>query len=295
MTKQLWHQIKHHPLGTLMRLNKPVGTLLLLWPTSWALWLASLGQPSFKHILLFSSGVVVMRAAGCVINDYWDRDLDGQVARTQARPLATGQLTAIQALMTFVLLVSLGACVAFALGWQVFCWSIVGLFLAIIYPLMKRITHWPQVILALAFNWGIILAFIAVRGEVTLLGWWLFFIAAQWTVMYDTAYAMVDREDDLSSGIKSTAVILGRHDRLFMAVLQIVIIIQLFLLEYYARLGTIFLLSVGLASGLFIYQQYLMRDRLPEHCFRAFLNNQWVGYVLFSGFYFSDYTSMLLK
>ena len=269
--------------GTLLRLDKPIGTFLLWWPTLWALWLAADGRPSLSLVVLFSMGVWVMRAAGCVINDYCDRDLDGQVARTAGRPLATQEVSVQEAQIILVVLLLLAALIVLPMGWQTVLWALVGLVVAMIYPLMKRVTHWPQVVLSIAFNWGIPLAYIATRGYVGVDGWFLFGIAAIWTVMYDTLYAMTDRCDDIRVGIKSTAVVLQHHDKSFIAILQFIIVLLWLNLGYQHGWGWMFYGMVAWVALLFVYQLYLIRDRAPEACFAAFLNNHWVGAALFIG------------
>ena len=271
------------PYWQLARLDKPIGTLLLLWPTLWALWLASAGVPSFSLLLIFTAGVFVMRSAGCVINDYADRKFDGYVKRTASRPLPAGRLTAVRALLFFLLLVLI-ACV---LVWQViqftFYLSVGGWLLAAIYPFMKRVTSLPQVVLGMAFSWAIPMAYGAVAGQLTVTTWLLFLANLVWTIAYDTMYAMVDRDDDLKIGVKSTAILFGQNDRLYIALLQLGTLTLLAIIGWLEQLTVSYYFSLLLAAGLFIYQQWLIRHRQRDACFRAFLNNNWVGMLIFAG------------
>lgn len=271
------------PYWQLARLDKPIGTLLLLWPTLWALWLASAGMPSFSLLVIFTAGVFVMRSAGCVINDYADRRFDGHVKRTASRPLPAGRLTAFRALLFFLLLVLL----AFALVWQLnpftIYLSVGGLLLAAIYPFMKRVTSLPQVILGMAFSWSIPMAYGAVNGQLSITCWLLFLANLLWTVAYDTMYAMVDRDDDLKIGVRSTAILFGEKDRLYIALLQLGTLGLLVLAGWLEQLTFSYFMSLLLAAGFFLYQQWLIRHRQREACFRAFLNNNWVGMLIFGG------------
>lgn len=271
------------PYWQLARLDKPIGTLLLLWPTLWALWLASAGAPSFSLFLIFTAGVFVMRSAGCVINDYADRRFDGYVKRTASRPLPAGRLTASRALLFFLLLVLL----AFVLVWQLnqftIYLSVGGLLLAAIYPFMKRVTSLPQVVLGMAFSWSIPMAYGAVNGTLSVTCWLLFLANLLWTVAYDTMYAMVDRDDDLKIGVKSTAILFGERDRLYIALLQLATLGLLILTGWLEQLTASYFISLLLAAALFLYQQWLIRHRQRDACFRAFLNNNWVGMLIFAG------------
>lgn len=271
------------PYWQLARLDKPIGTLLLLWPTLWALWLASAGVPSFSLLLIFTAGVFVMRSAGCVINDYADRKFDGYVKRTASRPLPAGRLTAVRALLFFLLLVL----IAFVLVWQLnqftIYLSVGGLLLAAIYPFMKRVTSLPQVVLGMAFSWAIPMAYGAVAGQLTVTTWLLFLANLVWTIAYDTMYAMVDRDDDLKIGVKSTAILFGQNDRLYIALLQLGTLTLLVIIGWLEQLTVSYYFSLLLAAGLFIYQQWLIRHRQRDACFRAFLNNNWVGMLIFAG------------
>jgi 4-hydroxybenzoate polyprenyl transferase, proteobacterial len=277
------------PYWQLARLDKPIGTLLLLWPTLWALWLASGRMPSFSLLIVFSLGVVVMRAAGCVINDYADRHFDGHVKRTAFRPLPSGRITTFRALSFFLILVV----VAFLLVWQLNRFTIYlstgGLLLAAVYPFMKRVTSLPQVILGMAFSWAIPMAYAAVTGHLSLISWLLFLANLLWTVAYDTMYAMVDRDDDVKIGIKSTAILFGKNDRLYIALLQFSTLALLSLVGWLSELTISYFMALLVALCLFIYQQYLIWHRQRDACFKAFLNNNWVGVVVFAGILFSQW------
>ncbi|CAM3902853.1 4-hydroxybenzoate octaprenyltransferase [Vreelandella rituensis] len=267
----------------LMRLDRPIGTWLLMWPTLWALWVAAEGIPGRNVLLIFIVGVYLMRAAGCVINDYADRHFDGHVKRTKNRPLATGRIGEGEAQALFVMLVL----AAFVLVWFTNLFtvmlSLVGVVLAFIYPFMKRYTHFPQAFLGAAFSWAIPMAFGAVLGHVPLEAWLLFAANVAWTVAYDTQYAMVDREDDLKVGIKSTAVLFGRADRLMIGVLQLATLLLLGWVGVRLALGGFFWLGLAAMTATFVYQQYLISDRQRDRCFQAFLNNHWSGLLVFAG------------
>lgn len=272
----------------LMRLNKPIGALLLLWPTLWALWLASNGHPQPNILIIFIAGVILMRSAGCAANDFADRHVDGRVERTKNRPLASGQLTSKEALIvTGVLLLA-----AFVLVLQCNLFTIqlafIGAALALIYPFMKRYTHLPQLGLGAAFSWGIPMAFAAETNAVPANAWFLFFTSLLWPVIYDTMYAMVDRNDDEKVGIKSTAILFGQHDKLIIGILQIVFLAMLVMTGFLFQLSLPYYLSLVVALGLFIYQQWLIRDLDRDKSFAAFLNNNWVGLVIFIGIVLSN-------
>lgn len=267
----------------LARMDKPIGTLLLLWPTLWSLWLASAGSPPLWPLLAMGLGVVLMRAAGCVINDYADRQVDGHVQRTAQRPLPAGQLTARQALVFFALLVGLAFLLVLTLNRQTIALSVVGLLLAVIYPFMKRVTHLPQLVLGLAFSWSIPMAWVAVANELTVTTWLLFGANVLWTIAYDTYYAMVDREDDRRIGVKSTAILFGQYDLLMIALLQVTTLLTLLLVGWLQQLNGLFYASVLVAAALFVYQGVSARNRDRQACFQAFLANNWVGCVIFGG------------
>ncbi len=267
----------------LMRTDKPIGTLLLLWPTYWALWLANDGLPSWDLLLVFSLGVFVMRSAGCVINDFADRKIDGSVKRTANRPLATGKVLAGEALSLFALLIVVAFSLVLALNWQTIALSFGALALAACYPFMKRYTNLPQVVLGAAFSWAIPMAFMASQQQVPIIAWWLFAANLIWTVAYDTMYAMVDRDDDLKLGVKSTAVLFGQYDRHIVAVLNIIFLVIMILI-YQAVEATFWAyLGLAFAACLLFYQQKLIHGRNREKCFKAFLNNHYVGMLVFLG------------
>jgi len=267
----------------LMRLDKPIGALLLLWPTLWALWLAATGTPDLFIVLVFVCGVFVMRSAGCVINDFADKEFDPHVERTRNRPLAAGRISPREALVLFaaLLLVALG--LVLLLNTLSLWVAIAGAILAATYPYMKRFTYLPQVHLGLAFSCSILMAFAAISNELPRLAWLLLVGNVIWAVAYDTIYAMVDRDDDLRVGVKSTAILFGDLDRLFVALLQFMVIVVLVLVGEQAHLGISYHVAVLIALALFGWQHYLIRDRNRQACFKAFLNNNWVGAVIFLG------------
>ena len=271
----------------LARMDKPIGTLLLLWPTLWALWLASAGQPDWWALLVFTLGVFLMRSAGCVINDYADRHVDGHVKRTAQRPLPAGRLTTRQALLFFAALVGLSFLLVLTLNRFTIVLSLVGLLLAVLYPFMKRVTHLPQLVLGLAFSWSIPMAWAAVTGDLAWSTWLLFMANATWTVAYDTYYAMVDRDDDVRIGVKSTAILFGRYDLRIIALLQLVTLLLLLWVGWLQALPWPFYGSLLVAAGLFAQQGWSARGRDRDACFRAFLANNWVGAVIFLGIFLS--------
>jgi len=254
-----------------------------LHPTLWALWLASKGQPSLDLIIVFVLGVILMRSAGCVINDFADRKVDPHVRRTKDRPIASGLVSSKEALYLFIFLILLAFLLVLQLNFFTILLSIPAVCLAIIYPFMKRYTHFPQIILGAAFSWAIPMVFSAYLNEVPLLAWWLFVTALLWTVAYDTQYAMTDREDDLKIGVKSTAIFFGKFDKLIIGILQILVLISLSLIGFDQKLSLLYQIGVLGMAGFFIYQQYLIKDRNPTRCFEAFLNNHWAGLVVFIG------------
>ena len=266
----------------LMRINKPIGTYLLLWPTWWALWLAADGPPPLYLLLVFSLGVLLMRAAGCVINDYADRKWDGAVERTKQRPLASGAISSSEALQLFVLLVLLSAALLLFLNWQTVLLSVVALLLASVYPFMKRYTHLPQVVLGAAFSWGMPMAFMAIQLQLPPLLWLLYVANLLWTVAYDTYYALVDRPDDLKVGIKSTAILFGKYALPIIVLLQLCTLLLLVAVGYLAHLHPVYYLSLVAATGCFIYQ-YIIARRSSQGCFSAFLHNHYVGILVFAG------------
>jgi len=267
----------------LMRFDKPIGILLLLWPTWWALLLASAGQPSLKNGLVFTAGVVLMRAAGCVMNDIADRDFDPHVERTRLRPLASGELGLNQAIGTFAVLMILAFLLVMLTNALTIKLAFAGAALALTYPFFKRFTHLPQVVLGIAFGWGIPMAFAAETMAVPWAAWWLLGINTLWSVIYDTLYAMVDREDDMSVGVKSTAILFGRFDILIIGILMTLMITLLACLGYFLGLSWPWFLAVFVALVLFARQLFSARKRDRDACFQAFLNNNWVGLVIVLG------------
>lgn len=265
----------------LMRVDRPIGTYLLLWPTLIALWLAAGGLPTLKNAVIFVLGTFVMRSAGCVINDYADRDVDAHVDRTAQRPLAIGEITPRQALALFAVLLALAFGLVLMTNWQTVQLSFAAAAVACLYPFMKRFTNLPQLVLGIAFSFGIPMAFTAEAGVLPLLAWILFAANFLWTIAYDTYYAMVDREDDLRTGIKSTAILFGQHERFIIGCLQACVIGLLLVLGVIAGLHWPFFTGVLVSTGLFYYQQKLTSERDRAACFKAFLHNHWVGMCWF--------------
>ncbi|MFA6699641.1 MAG: 4-hydroxybenzoate octaprenyltransferase [Thiomicrospira sp.] len=275
------------PYIQLMRLDKPVGIYLVLWPALWALWLAADGFPPWPILAIFIAGAVVMRSAGCVINDYADRHWDGAVARTCARPLVTGALSVKQALGLFVSLIVVAFVLVLALNDLTQRLAVVALVLAALYPFMKRYTYWPQLFLGAAFAWAIPMAYAAVQNSVPYQAWWVFIIALIWTLIYDTLYAMADRDDDLKVGIKSTAILFGRYDRLIIGLLQLLMIVLLLTLGVHFALAGSYFMSVFAVALLFVYHQYQIRQSEPRACFDAFKQNHWAGLLIWLGLVFA--------
>lgn len=268
----------------LMRLEKPIGIYLLLWPTLWALWVASKGLPDLKLLAIFVLGVVLMRAAGCVINDYADRHFDGHVARTKTRPLADGRVTPREALVLFAVLVAMSFVLVLFTNLTTILLSFGGLALAACYPFMKRYTYYPQVVLGAAFSWGMPMAFSAVSGHLPPPEAWLLYIAnLLWTVAYDTYYAMTDREDDLKIGVKSTAILFGDADRVVILSLQVLALVCLAMAGMRFGLGLWFLFGLFSAAACFAWEFWSTRQRQPQACFAAFLHNHWAGLAILLG------------
>ena len=271
----------------LARLDKPVGWLLLLWPTLWALWIAADGHPRPAIVAIFVLGVITMRAAGCVINDIFDRDLDPLVERTRNRPPASGAVSVREALVIFLLLLIVAFVLVLLLNRQTVLLAVVGAAIAASYPLAKRFTNLPQVYLGVAFSWGIPMAFTAQDSPLMPLAWWLLGTNLLWTVAYDTMYAMADRPDDLKAGIKSSAIMFGRFELAINASLQAITLLSLALMGLYLGFGVIFYLGLGAAALTAVYQLYLCKDRDRQRCFKAFLNNIWFGGFVFAGLFFT--------
>lgn len=271
------------PWWRLARFDRPIGFLLLLWPTWWGLWAAAEGVPPIKLLVIFTLGVVCMRAAGCVINDYADRWLDHAVKRTRSRPLAAGELTGKQALAFFAGLLLLSFVLVLFTNALTIKLAFVGAFLAATYPFLKRYTHLPQIYLGIAFGWAIPMAFAAVQGTVPPLAWLLFCANILWSTAYDTWYAMVDRDDDLRMGAKSTAILLGDLDLVGIGMLQASFLLSMTFAGQQLGLGWPYGLALTIAVALCAHQLWRGRDRSRENCFRAFIDNHWVGLVLFLG------------
>lgn len=267
----------------LMRLDKPIGFFLLLWPTLWALLIAGDGRPDAQVLLVFILGVLLMRSAGCVINDFADTGIDRHVARTQNRPLAAGRISKEEAIVLFVLLCLAALGLVLLLNTLTVMMSVVGVLLAATYPFMKRLTYLPQVYLGAAFGWAVPMAFAAQTGSVPPVAWLLFTATVLWATAYDTIYAMVDRGDDLALGVKSTAILFGESDRQIIGVIQVMVLVCLVMVGAQVELGWLYYAGVGVAAGLAIYQQGLIRYREREECFKAFLNNNWFGAAVFVG------------
>ena len=269
--------------GRLIRIDRPIGILLLLWPTLTALWISSSGIPDLKLLIIFSVGTLVMRSAGCCINDYADANFDGHVNRTKNRPIIIGEITRKQALFFFGALCFLAFILVLFLNLKTIILSIGGFCLAAIYPFMKRVTDMPQIVLGIAFSFGILMAFAAVQPEIPPGVCFLFFGNIFWTIAYDTQYAMADREDDLVIGIRSTAILFGKFDRAFVGIFQISFLALTLLAGLYFKLNIYFYLSLILAAGLFCYQAWTTIERKSANCIVAFKNNNWVGASLFFG------------
>lgn len=267
----------------LTRLNKPIGIFLVVWPMLWALWLAAGGWPSPWIVAVFVAGAVVMRSAGCVINDFADRHIDGYVKRTRARPLATGEVGSGEALGLFAVLLLVAFGLVLTLNRLTVALAFVAAALAAAYPFTKRVTHWPQMALGVAFGWAVVMAFAAVDRSVPPGGWLLFAAAVVWALVYDTMYAMVDRDDDLAIGVKSTAVLWGRHDRLFVGLFQCLFFALLLACGVSFGLGWPYYAGLAGAAAIAGYHQCLIRNREREPCFRAFMHNNVLGGVVFAG------------
>ena len=267
----------------LVRLNKPIGILLLLWPTMISLWIAAQGWPDTLVLVVFIMGVILMRSAGCAINDYADRDIDGSVARTKDRPLVSGKVSEKEALIVFATLSICAFGLVLLMNRLTIMMSLVGVVLAASYPFMKRYHFLPQVHLGAAFGWTVPMAFTAQANELTPVTWLLFLATVLWTTAYDTMYAMADREDDLKIGVKSTAILFGPLDKKFIGFIQAMLILALILIGQRAELSGFYYTGVVAATVLALWQQHLIKDRDPALCFKAFLNNNWFGLVLFIG------------
>lgn len=267
----------------LTRFDRPIGIFLLLWPTLCALWIAAGGFPDLRLLLIFIAGTTVMRAAGCCVNDFADYNIDGHVSRTEKRPLARGALTRKDALGCFIFLSAIGFGLVLLTNELTVMLSFGAIIVIALYPFMKRFTNLPQLVLGVAFSFGILMAFTAQTDSLPSAVFLLFVANTLWTVAYDTQYAMVDREFDKEIGVKSTAILFGDADRMMIGMLQFMFVLAMWLAGGRFEMGAPYYVSLVVAAGLLIYQQYLIRDRSPGNCFRAFLNNNWVGAVLFVG------------
>jgi len=272
----------------LMRTDRPIGTYLVAWPMLWALWIAGSGHPDAYIVAVFLMGAFLMRSAGCVINDFADRKIDGHVERTRERPMAKGEIRSREALLLFAALVLIAFLLVLTMNRLTIQLAFVALVLAVIYPFMKRFTHLPQVFLGAAFAWSIPMAFAAVGETVPATAWLLFAATVMWVVAYDTMYAMVDRDDDLKLGVKSTAILFGKQDRLIIGLFQLGMLALLVLIGYKFSLGSPYYIGLLAAAGLAIYQQKLIQQRERQACFQAFLNNHYLGALIFFGL-FADY------
>jgi len=269
--------------ASLMRIDRPIGTFLLLWPTLWALWIAAEGRPHPWILLVFIIGVFLMRSAGCVINDYADRIFDPYVERTQNRPLASGRVSPKEALILFAVLSVSALALVLTLNRLSILLSIVGVLMAAVYPFTKRYTYHPQLVLGVAFSWGIPMAFAAQTAKIPVLVWWLVAANILWVIAYDTIYAMVDRKDDLRIGVKSTAILFGQYDKLLVAGFQLLTLAILFYIGRLLHLDAYYFGGLATAAGFAVYQQLLIRYRQEGDCFKAFLNNAWFGAAVFTG------------
>lgn len=276
---------KRQAYAQLMRIDKPIGTLLLLWPTLWALWVAAQGFPDLSVLIVFSAGVFLMRSAGCVINDFADRNIDGFVDRTKNRPLPSGRATSAEAIILFLLLAISAFLLVLTQNSLTIQLSFAGLLLAFAYPFMKRFTHLPQFVLGLAFSWAIPMAFAAQANALPAVVWIIFAVNIIWTIAYDTLYAMVDREDDLKIGMKSTAILFAQNDKLIIALLQLSSLILLILLGWLEGLNWPYFIALLIVAGLFVRQQYQIKNREKTACFKAFLDNNYVGLIVFAGLF----------
>ena len=281
VSPELISQLRNY--GKLMRVEKPVGIWLLLWPTLWALWLAGKGHPDSGLFVVFVLGVIVMRSAGCVLNDFVDRKIDPYVERTRTRPIASGAVSPLEAIVLFVALGLIAIGLATMLNKQAQLLAVIAAFLTIAYPFIKRFVSIPQFILGAAFGWAVPMAFAAQTGSTPALAWLVFGTAMIWAVIYDTFYAMVDREDDLKVGVKSTAILFGEVDIFVIAGLQLLMLLALVLIGVQAELSVWYYLSVLIAAILMAYHLWLARERQPAGCFAAFLHNHYIGLVVFIG------------
>ena len=266
-----------------MRLDKPIGTLLLLWPALWGLWLAAYGIPDFDNLAIFVVGVIVMRSFGCIVNDYADRRFDPHVERTRQRPLATGEVSVNEAVMLAASLLVIALLLVLQLNRLTIILAFIALPLAVIYPFLKRVFVFPQAWLGVAFGFSIPMAFAAQHGSLMTVAWVVMIANVFWAIAYDTQYAMVDRDDDVKLGLKSSAILLGRHDVAGVMIAHAVFLLIMAAVGYERQLGVLYFAGLAVAAGLVAYQYHLIRERGREACFKAFLNNNWLGFAIFAG------------
>ena len=274
----------------LMRLDKPVGIFLLLWPTLWALWLGADGHPRLDIVVIFVLGVILMRSAGCIANDLMDRRFDWQVERTRSRPLVTGEVSSLGAMVLCCFLSFSAFGLVLLCNSTTIQFACIGMGWVLIYPFLKRVTVFPQLGLGIAFSWGIPMAFVAENGTVPFSAWFLFLTSLLWPVIYDTFYAMVDRAEDIQAGVKSTAIVFGQYTLEIIAALQMTFLLFLVVIGYLFHLHFFYYVGLFISGVFFIYQLWLIQDHHREQCFKAFLNNQWVGFVIFIGIVLGTHT-----
>ena len=285
--KKHWPDVRDRlqQYALLTRLDRPVGIYLLLWPTLWGLWIAAKGVPDTNVLIVFVLGVILMRSAGCVLNDIADRHYDPHVERTKSRPLASGKVTTREAIIVAASLILSAFLLVLTMNALTIQLSFVAVILAAIYPFMKRYTYLPQFFLGLAFGWAIPMGFAAQTGSVPQIAWLLLIANILWSVVYDTMYAMVDREDDLKIGVKSTAILFDDADRVIIGIIQALVLVTLIMTGKQAQLGSYYFTGLAIASCFFLYQLSLIWNREPGQCFKAFLNNNWFGLTVFAGLF----------
>ena len=267
----------------LVRADKPIGALLLLWPMLWALWFVSTGRPDGAVLVVFLIGTFLMRSAGCAINDYADREIDGSVKRTRTRPIVTGDVSPREALLVAAFLALLSFLLVLTMNNLTIMLSFVGAGLAAAYPFTKRITYWPQLVLGLAFGWAVPMVCAAQTGHIGITGWLIYLAAILWAFAYDTIYAMVDRDDDLQLGVKSTAIRLGNYDVTAVAVAQALVLLIVLLVGMSLIPGVFFIIGLAAGASIALWQLHLIRNREREKCFKAFLANNYMGAAIFAG------------
>jgi len=279
----------------LMRLDKPIGALLLLWPALWGLWLAAYGIPDFDNLAIFVVGVIVMRSFGCIVNDYADRNFDPHVERTRDRPLATREVSVYEALVLAVFLLAVALMLVLQLNELTVILAFIALPLAVVYPFLKRVFVFPQAWLGVAFGFSIPMAFAAQHGSLMTVAWVLMIANVFWAIAYDTEYAMVDRDDDVKLGLKSSAILLGRNDVTGVMIAHALFLLVMAGVGYERQLGVLYFAGLAVGAGLVGYQYRLIRERRREDCFKAFLNNNWVGFAIFAGLALDLYVRVRLR